>query len=77
MGNKNHYHFFMNPKMVTSALPAAASGAATGKLRVGGSYLTATRSEVLFGHERELLIEHAGSICRLRITQNNKLILTK
>lgn len=31
----------------------------------------------LFGKNRELLIEHAGSQYRLRITQNNKLILTK
>jgi hemin uptake protein HemP len=34
-------------------------------------------SDVLFGQQRELLIEHAGSLYRLRITQNNKLILTK
>ena len=31
----------------------------------------------LFGQQRELLIEHAGMHYRLRITQNNKLILTK
>jgi hemin uptake protein HemP len=31
----------------------------------------------LFGNRRELLIAHAGSFYRLRITQNNKLILTK
>jgi hemin uptake protein HemP len=31
----------------------------------------------LFGNRRELLIEHGGAQYRLRITQNNKLILTK
>jgi hemin uptake protein HemP len=31
----------------------------------------------LFGGRREVLIEHAGAHYRLRITQNNKLILTK
>lgn len=36
-----------------------------------------TRSRELFGERRELVIEHAGCLYRLRITQNNKLILTK
>ena len=31
----------------------------------------------LFGERQLLLIEHDGSTYRLRITQNNKLILTK
>jgi hemin uptake protein HemP len=31
----------------------------------------------LFGVEREILIEHGGAFYRLRITQSNKLILTK
>ncbi|NLG77133.1 MAG: hemin uptake protein HemP [Xanthomonadaceae bacterium] len=34
-------------------------------------------SEVLFGKYREILIEHAGSYYRLRMTHSNKLILTK
>lgn len=34
-------------------------------------------SRELFGSARELMIEHAGCVYRLRITQNNKLILTK
>lgn len=37
----------------------------------------AVPSSALFGACRELLIEHAGSLYHLRITQNNKLILTK
>lgn len=35
------------------------------------------RSRELFGTGRQLLIEHSGHIYLLRITQNNKLILTK
>lgn len=31
----------------------------------------------LFGSNHELLIDHAGEVYRLRITRNNKLILTK
>jgi hemin uptake protein HemP len=37
----------------------------------------AVPSTALFGSQRELLIEHAGSLYHLRITQNNRLILTK
>jgi hemin uptake protein HemP len=37
----------------------------------------AVQSASLFGSRRELLIEHAGSLYHLRITQNNRLILTK
>lgn len=35
------------------------------------------KAGTLFGGRREVLIEHAGAHYRLRITQNNKLILTK
>lgn len=35
------------------------------------------QSDALFGQSSELLIEHAGFTYRLRITQANKLILTK
>jgi hemin uptake protein HemP len=34
-------------------------------------------SRELFGSSRQLLIEHSGHVYSLRITQNNKLILTK
>lgn len=34
-------------------------------------------SQQLFGRSNEVLIEHAGFTYRLRITQANKLILTK
>lgn len=38
---------------------------------------TALHSQQLFGDAKEVLIEHAGFTYRLRITQANKLILTK
>ena len=34
-------------------------------------------TDELFRGTQQLLIEHAGALYRLRITQNNKLILTK
>ncbi len=34
-------------------------------------------SRVLFGGRRELLIEHEGALYRLRVTSQDKLILTK
>lgn len=37
----------------------------------------AIRSEDLFGTAREVQIEHRGEIYRLRITRQEKLILTK
>jgi hemin uptake protein HemP len=39
--------------------------------------LPCLRSEELFGKEREIMIQHAGSYYRLRLTHSNKLILTK
>lgn len=35
------------------------------------------QAEKLFGGEREIRIEHAGVLYRLRITRRNKLILQK
>jgi hemin uptake protein HemP len=35
------------------------------------------RSQELFDKTREVLIEHAGSFYRLRLTHSDKLILTK
>ncbi|MCG3200573.1 MAG: hypothetical protein NFCOHLIN_00429 [Gammaproteobacteria bacterium] len=37
----------------------------------------AIRSEDLFGKAREVQLEHRGEIYRLRITRQEKLILTK
>lgn len=38
---------------------------------------TTTSSRELMGNSQELIISHAGDEYRLRITSNNKLILTK
>jgi hemin uptake protein HemP len=42
-----------------------------------GPAISSLKSEKLFGGAREVLIEHAGACYRLRITNSNKLILTK
>jgi hemin uptake protein HemP len=42
-----------------------------------GPAIPLIRSNDLFGKGREILIEHDGSYYRLRLTQSNKLILTK
>ena len=60
--------------------PAPASS--TGKeplpaIDVSEMRVRAVPSSRLFGATREVLIEHAGCLYHLRITQNNKLILTK
>jgi len=34
-------------------------------------------SDELFGEDRQILIDHAGSVYRLQITKQGKLILTK
>jgi hemin uptake protein HemP len=49
------------------------------QVRVAGNSasLPCVRSDSLFGKAREILIEHAGSLYRLRVTSSNKLILTK
>lgn len=39
--------------------------------------LPLVRSTELFRRSREIMIEHAGAYYRLRLTQSNKLILTK
>jgi hemin uptake protein HemP len=42
-----------------------------------GPAIPLLRSVDLFGKAREILIEHAGGVYRLRVTHSNKLILTK
>jgi hemin uptake protein HemP len=42
-----------------------------------GPALPLVRSTDLFSRSREIMIEHAGAYYRLRLTQSNKLILTK
>jgi hemin uptake protein HemP len=51
-------------------------GGSGGSTRSGSERLRLTSDE-LFGARREILIEHGGNEYRLRITSNDKLILTK
>ena len=43
----------------------------------GSASMPCVRSDSLFGKRREILIDHGGSLYRLRVTSSNKLILTK
>lgn len=45
--------------------------------RDGASELWVLTTEQLFGSRQEIAIVHDGEAYRLRITRNNKLILTK
>ncbi len=69
----------------TEALPAAtldlsARATASGSSRHEAAPLPQRRrvsSQALLGNEREVEIEHAGQLYRLRLTSLGKLILTK
>jgi len=56
----------------TSELPAS-------RLQTSGNKTANSRydSQTLFSGQQEIFIEHAGHAYRLRITRQNKLILTK
>lgn len=55
-------------------LPAPLVGTDTGYTQTLPRAMSAAQ---LFGGAKELVIDHLGEIYRLRITKNNKLILTK
>jgi hemin uptake protein HemP len=57
-----------------AGLPAAAPPPLAGLADVPPRQFT---SEALLGQGREALIEHLGSVYRLRLTSSGKLILTK
>ena len=61
----------------TDVLPPRDAAASNSESRPRGPAIPLLRSEELFGRGREILIEHAGGYYRLRVTQSNKLILTK
>ncbi|MET0988786.1 MAG: hemin uptake protein HemP [Steroidobacteraceae bacterium] len=65
----------MNPDLSRTEKPAA--GASTTRAQKSGTSSSPIRSRELFGTGRQLVIEHSGHLYLLRITQNNKLILTK
>ncbi len=57
-----------NPTPIVPPLSRAGDAAASAERRI--------LSRDLFGEAREVVIEHAGRLYRMRITQNDKLILT-
>ena len=65
----------MKPAVVSEAPSNRDSQHAGARASESRSDVITTKS--LFGSRRDLLIEHAGGLYRLRITRNNKLILTK
>ncbi|MET0661118.1 MAG: hemin uptake protein HemP [Steroidobacteraceae bacterium] len=65
----------MNADLSRAENPAA--GASVTRARKSSTSSGPIRSRELFGTGRQLVIEHSGHLYHLRITQNNKLILTK
>ena len=65
------------PEAVYSDAAGSAATSATEAPSLRPSARRSLCSKQLFGVANEVLIEHAGSTYRLRITQANKLILTK
>lgn len=65
-----------NPKLPGEAAPPATATPASSVL-VPAPGSKCYRSSDLFGAAREVLIEHDSGYYRLRLTQANKLILTK
>ena len=61
--------------MPDAALEPISSPAIRGSLRAGS--LKRIASQQLLGGGHELVIEHSGQEYRLRLTRNDKLILTK
>ncbi|MFY3742596.1 hemin uptake protein HemP [Anaeromyxobacter sp. Red801] len=57
------------------APPAGAPGGGAAARAPAGARRTSTAA--LLGDARELVIEHAGEVYRLRLTSKGKLILTK
>ena len=61
----------------TGASPAAPSAGGDAGVPASAVTVDVIETDDLFRGRRELLIRHAGNLYRLRITQNDKLILTK
>ena len=66
--NANHYHFSMPDADELAAIPPRETPPESAVKR--------TTSEKPFGAAREIEIEHAGRVYRMRITHSGKLILT-
>lgn len=72
---ENAYHLQPMNKHISSDRAAGVPGQPSGR-QTADKRCRLTSTELL-GTAREIIIEHAGSEYRLRITSNDKLILTK
>lgn len=72
--NENDYHHLMSDPQQPSNAPPSRPDDTADAVPAGRK---PCRSEDLFGRSNELVILHDGEEYRLRITRNNKLILTK
>ncbi len=74
LSDENNYHLSMSQEILAPnnlrLSPLLPGEAGTGSPR-------RMTSAELFGTTREIIIEHEGSEYRLRVTSNDKLILTK
>lgn len=75
--NATHYHSRMDSRVAPSRVAVVPTRREREGDPPGGRGPRQLKSESLFAGQRELLIEHSGSLYRLRVTQQNKLILTK
>ncbi|MCZ8133374.1 MAG: hemin uptake protein HemP [Steroidobacteraceae bacterium] len=66
-----------HPRDATTAQPPDAPAPLRADESLGPLRFRAIDSAALLGGARELCINHSGEIYRLRITRQNKLILTK
>ena len=67
----------MRVQMMCETAPKPQTGTGHEARGTGGGTLPMLNAAELFSAGREVLIRHAGDIYRLRLTSNNKLILTK
>jgi hemin uptake protein HemP len=70
--NANHYHVLMHPEPPSRLVSAASTTSAAANPPV----MRRVSSHDLLGACGQLVITHGGREYRLRVTQNNKLILT-
>lgn len=76
----NAYHPTHPEALPAAALDLSARVAVAGSPRLDATPLLQRRrvnSQALLGNDREVEIEHAGQLYRLRLTSLGKLILTK
>ena len=73
----NRYHLGVSAVSPNPSLRATEIQSPAALVPPRGPAIPCLSSRELFGPEREILIQHGNAYYRLRITHNNKLILTK